>query len=217
MILLLDNQDSFVHNLARYFRLSGAETRVVRSNQIAAEQALAMSPHAIVLSPGPLGPNEAGCCVELVQKAPADLPILGVCLGHQAIGAAFGGTIQRSQPRHGLASPIRHDEQALFAGCPNPVDVARYHSLVVSHSDLPSCLEVAATSLDDNCIMALRHRQRPVFGVQFHPESVLSPCGQQIVNNFVRLIREPHGSKPTAESPTTQNPSVQKPLRPEPT
>ena len=109
MILLLDNQDSFVHNLARYFRLTGAETRVLRSNQVTASQVIGLAPQAIVLSPGPLGPADAGCCVDLIRQAPADLPILGVCLGHQAIGAAFGGEIIRSQPRHGMASPIRHN------------------------------------------------------------------------------------------------------------
>ncbi|OYP35517.1 anthranilate synthase component II [Rhodopirellula sp. MGV] len=189
MILLLDNQDSFVHNLARYFRLTGAETRVLRSNQVTAEEALDLAPCAIVLSPGPLGPEDAGCCVDLVRKAPEQLPILGVCLGHQAIGAAFGGTIGQSEPRHGLASPLQHDGRGVFAGCPNPVDVARYHSLIVREAGLPETLVVTARSLDDHCIMGLRHRDRPVFGVQFHPESVLSPCGQQIIDNFAALTR----------------------------
>ncbi|MDM4016057.1 anthranilate synthase component II [Roseiconus lacunae] len=189
MILLLDNQDSFVHNLARYFRLTGAETRVIRSNQITAEEVFDLAPCAIVLSPGPLGPEEAGCSMDVVAKADAELPILGVCLGHQAIGAALGGKITQSAPRHGLASPLRHDDQGVFAGCPNPVEVARYHSLVVSEDGLPDDLIVTAKSLDDNCIMGLRHRVRPVFGVQFHPESVLSPCGQQIIHNFASLIR----------------------------
>lgn len=189
MILLLDNQDSFVHNLARYFRLTGEETRVVRSNQITAAEALELTPRSIVLSPGPLGPEEAGCCIDLIQRAPVDLPILGVCLGHQAIGAAFGGQIIRSHPRHGMASPIEHDGQNLFRGCVSPMNVARYHSLVVSAENLPDCLDVTATSLDDDCIMGLRHRSRPIFGVQFHPESILSDAGQQIVENFASLGR----------------------------
>ncbi|MCS7467085.1 aminodeoxychorismate/anthranilate synthase component II [Stieleria sp. ICT_E10.1] len=189
MILLLDNQDSFVHNLARYFRLTGAETRVIRSNQITAGQAIDLAPQAIVLSPGPHGPADAGCCIELIRQAPEQLPILGVCLGHQAIGAAFGGQIIRSEPRHGLASPITHDGEDLFRNCPSPMNVARYHSLVVSSQRLPSCLRVTATSTDDACVMGLRHRSRPVFGVQFHPESILSDSGQTIVQNFASLTQ----------------------------
>ena len=189
MILLLDNQDSFVHNLARYFRLTGAETRVVRSNQITAQESIGLAPRAIVISPGPHGPVEAGCCVDLIRDAPGDLPILGVCLGHQVIGAAFGGQIVRSEPRHGMASPIEHDGQGLFDGCPSPMNVARYHSLVVSQQHLPDCLRVTATSLDDRRIMGLRHRSRPVFGVQFHPESILSDLGQRIVENFASLTK----------------------------
>ncbi len=187
MILLLDNQDSFVHNLARYFRLTGAPTRVVRSNQIRPEEVFACDPAAIVLSPGPRGPEEAGCCLEVIRQAPADLPMLGVCLGHQAIGAAFGGRIVRNAPRHGMASVIEHDGRDLFERCANPLRVARYHSLAVSVAGLPECLQITATSRDDGCVMALRHRQRPVFGVQFHPESVLSDSGQQLLNNFARL------------------------------
>ena len=187
MILLLDNQDSFVHNLARYFRLSGVTTEVIRSNQITASGAIGLAPRAIVLSPGPYGPAEAGCCVELIQKAPGDLPILGVCLGHQSIGVAFGGEIRHNEPRHGMASQISHGSTGVFAGCPSPMDVARYHSLVVSDDNLPNCLEVTARSTDDDVIMGLRHRTRPVFGVQFHPESILSDSGQQIINNFDSL------------------------------
>ncbi|MEO1527500.1 MAG: aminodeoxychorismate/anthranilate synthase component II [Planctomycetota bacterium] len=185
--MLLDNQDSFVHNLARYFRLAGAETEVVRSNQLTAEQAFARQPDAVVLSPGPHGPLDAGCCVELVRSAPESLPILGVCLGHQAIGAAFGASIVRNEPRHGMASPIRHDGETIFANCPSPMNVARYHSLSVAQSELPPCIEVNATSLDDDVIMAIRHRTRPVFGVQFHPEAVLCEYGEQIVRNFITL------------------------------
>ncbi|MCA9139329.1 MAG: aminodeoxychorismate/anthranilate synthase component II [Planctomycetales bacterium] len=189
MILLLDNQDSFVHNLARYCRLTGVKTKVVRSNQITAEQAIRLAPRAIVLSPGPHGPADAGCCVDLIRQSPEELPILGVCLGHQAIGAAFGGEIVRSPPRHGMASPIEHDGEGLFRGCASPMNVARYHSLVVSADGLPDCLAVTAKSLDDDCIMGLRHRTRPIFGLQFHPESILTDSGQQIVKNFALLGR----------------------------
>lgn len=187
MILLLDNQDSFVHNLARYFRLTGVKTHVVRSNQITAQQAFLLAPQAIVLSPGPHGPADAGCCVDLIRQSPADLPILGVCLGHQSIGVAFGGEITHSQPRHGMDSPISHDQQTVFTGCPSPMNVARYHSLVVSDHNLPDCLVVTARSTDDDVIMGFRHRTRPVFGVQFHPESVLCDSGQQIIQNFATL------------------------------
>lgn len=189
MILLLDNQDSFVHNLARYFRLTGSATRVIRSNQITAEQVIELAPRGVVLSPGPHGPDQAGCCVELIRRAPEQLPILGVCLGHQAIGAAFGGEIVRSEPRHGMASPIEHNAADLFQGCPTPMNVARYHSLVVSPQNLPDCLTVTATSIDDGCVMGLRHRSRPVFGVQFHPESVLCDEGRRIVENFAATTR----------------------------
>lgn len=189
MILLLDNQDSFVHNLARYFRLTGAETRVVRSNQVTTEQVISLAPRAIVLSPGPHGPAQAGCCVDLIRRAPSDLPILGVCLGHQAIGAAFGGEIVRSEPRHGMASTIIHDESGVFTGCPSPMNVARYHSLVVAESGLPECLEITAKSTDDDCVMGIRHHSRPVFGVQFHPESILCDAGQRIVENFAGLTQ----------------------------
>ncbi|KAA5544324.1 aminodeoxychorismate/anthranilate synthase component II [Roseiconus nitratireducens] len=188
MILLLDNQDSFVHNLARYFRRTGAETRVVRSHRITAEDAISLSPQAIVLSPGPFGPQEAGCCVPLIRLAPPSLPILGVCLGHQAIGAAFGARIEPNEPHHGMASPVAHDGRGIFADCPSPMEVARYHSLVVSPQTFPDCLRVTATSLDDDVIMGLQHRSRPVFGVQFHPESVLSRYGDRIVSNFATLV-----------------------------
>ena len=186
-MLLLDNQDSFVHNLARYFRLAGVATEVVRSRQITSKEAIGLRPCAVVLSPGPHGPDEAGCCVELIRAAPKNLPILGVCLGHQAIGAAFGAKISRHAPRHGMSSPIVHDGSSIYADCPSPMNVARYHSLVVSQTDLPDCLEVTATSMDDHVIMGVRHNVRPVFGVQFHPESVLCEHGATVVRNFVSL------------------------------
>jgi anthranilate synthase component 2 len=160
---------------------------VVRSNQIRPEEVFACEPSAVVLSPGPRGPDEAGCCLEVIRRAPAELPILGVCLGHQAIGAAFGGRIVRNAPRHGMDSPIEHDGRDLFERCDNPLRVARYHSLAVSGEGLPDCLQITATSQDDHCVMGLRHRERPIFGVQFHPESVLSDSGQHLIDNFARL------------------------------
>lgn len=187
MILLLDNNDSFVHNLARYFRLTGAETTVVRSHRITASQAIDLRPRAVVLSPGPHGPQQAGCCMEFVQSAPPDLPILGVCLGHQVIGAAFGGQIGQVEPRHGMTSPIEHERSAIFDGCPSPMDVARYHSLAISDENLPDVLRVTATSRDDHVIMGVQHQTRPVFGIQFHPESVLSEFGERVVQNFASL------------------------------
>ncbi|MEM0924447.1 MAG: aminodeoxychorismate/anthranilate synthase component II [Planctomycetota bacterium] len=188
MILVLDNEDSFVHNLARYLRQSGAETRVVRSHDVDARDVLRSNPDAVVLSPGPHGPDQAGCCMELIRIAPARLPILGVCLGHQVIAAAYGGRVVRGTPRHGMASEIEHDASSLFHDCPNPMSVARYHSLVVSRQGLPRCLSVTAVSRDDQAVMAIRHRERPVYGLQFHPESILSPFGMQMISNFGQVV-----------------------------
>ena len=190
MILVLDNQDSFVHNLARYFRRSGSQTRVVRSDKIGAKEALELAPSAVVLSPGPYGPERAGCCVDLIQQAPSDLPILGVCLGHQAIAAAFHASVVAGTPNHGVSSEIEHDGAAIFASCPSPMPVARYHSLVVTPDSLPADLLVAARCQSDQTVMAVRHASRPIFGLQFHPESVLTTAGQQIIDNFVGLVRK---------------------------
>lgn len=193
MILLLDNHDSFVHNLARYVRLAGEPTRVVRSDQIDVAGCRSLAPLAILLSPGPKRPEEAGCCVEVVRQLSPSIPILGVCLGHQAIGLALGGEIVRVPPMHGRGSDIRHDGSAWFADCPNPMPVGRYHSLAIRRSSLPSDLLVAATTLrtadEAPVVMAIRHRSRPLFGVQFHPESVLTPHGFTLIHNFVRQAR----------------------------
>ena len=193
MILLLDNHDSFVHNLARYFRLAGEPTRVIRSDEIDVAGCRALQPLAIVLSPGPKRPEEAGCCVEVVQELSPSIPILGVCLGHQAIGQALGGEIVRVPPMHGRGSDIRHDGSAWFAACPNPMPVGRYHSLAIRRASLPPELLVAATTVraagEAPVVMAIRHRSRPLFGVQFHPESVLTPHGFTLVQNFVRQAR----------------------------
>lgn len=190
MILLLDNQDSFVQNLARYFRVLGCATKVVRSNEIDLAACKSLNPDAIVLSPGPRGPEDAGCCIDVIQGIDASLPILGVCLGHQAIGVAFGGVVHQCGPMHGMATSIKHDGQGVFADCPSPMAVARYHSLAIDQCYLPSELNVTATT-DDGIIMGVRHRSRPVFGVQFHPESVLTDHGLKLIGNFVAMTACP--------------------------
>ena len=198
MILLIDNYDSFVHNLARYLRRLGQETLVVRNDAITPESTVAMRPAAIVLSPGPCTPTEAGCSLELVRQLAGKTPILGVCLGHQTIGAALGGKIVRApQPMHGRASLIRHEGVGILTGLPSPLTVGRYHSLVVDPHSLPPELQVTATT-DDEVIMALAHRRWPVFGVQFHPESILTEGGHTILANFLRLA----GLEMPAEVPT---------------
>jgi anthranilate synthase/aminodeoxychorismate synthase-like glutamine amidotransferase len=187
MILLIDNYDSFAHNLARYFVRLGAGVRVRRNDAVTIPQIRQWQPQAIVLSPGPCTPAEAGCSLEVVRACWRDYPILGVCLGHQAIVAALGGTICRSeQPRHGQTSDVWHDGQRIFAGVPSPFTACRYHSLVASETDLPAELIVSATTAD-GVIMAVRHRARPVFGVQFHPESILTEHGYRLLANFLRL------------------------------
>jgi anthranilate synthase/aminodeoxychorismate synthase-like glutamine amidotransferase len=187
MILLIDNYDSFVHNLARYFQRLGRETRVVRNTAIDAAGALDLRPNAIVLSPGPCTPSEAGCSLEVVRRLSGKIPILGVCLGHQAIGAAFGAAVVRApEPIHGRTSAIRHEGRGVFRGLPNPLTVGRYHSLVVDPSSLPPELEITART-DDGVVMALAHRNWPVVGVQFHPESILTQSGYELLANFLRL------------------------------
>jgi len=187
MILLIDNYDSFVHNLARYFRRLGHETLVVRNDAITADEVLARHPAAIVLSPGPCTPRQAGCSLDVVRRAAGKVPVLGVCLGHQAIGAAFGAEIVRApQPMHGRASQIWHRQTDLFAGLPSPLTVGRYHSLVVDEQTLPSELEITARS-EDGAIMALAHRQWPLYGLQFHPESILTQGGYDVLTNFLQL------------------------------
>lgn len=189
MILLLDNHDSFVHNLARYFRLTGLETRVVRSDTVGVSDVAEMSPSAIVISPGPKRPEDAGCSIDVIQKLGTRIPILGVCLGHQAIGVAFGGQVIECDPVHGIASSIAHDHQGIFRDCPSPMNVGRYHSLAIERATLPACLEVAAITLD-GVIMGVRHREYPIHGLQFHPESILSGHGQTMVGNFCRVATE---------------------------
>ena len=198
MLLLIDNFDSFVHNLARYFRRLGQPTRVVRNDELTVAEIDALSPAAIVLSPGPCTPAEAGVCVELVKELHFSVPILGVCLGHQAIGAAFGADIVRAPaPVHGRHSPVEHDQQGLFVDIPNPTPACRYHSLVVDPHTLSHPLIPTAWSTDDRCLMALRHERLPVFGLQFHPESVLSPAGYRLLASFLRLADLPCEAAPS--------------------
>jgi len=190
MIVLVDNYDSFTFNLVHYLGGLGADVAVHRNDKIAVADVLAAEPEAIVLSPGPCTPNEAGICLDLIEQASPTVPILGVCLGHQSIGQAFGGKVIRAkQIMHGKTSPIRHAGKGVFAGLPDPFEATRYHSLVVEQSSLPDCLEVTAWtehadgSIDE--IMGLRHRTLPIEGVQFHPESILTEHGHAMLRNFL--------------------------------
>ncbi len=187
MILVIDNYDSFTYNLVHYLDELGAETRVYRNDALTVGAALGLRPEAVVLSPGPCTPNEAGICLDLIASAPADLAILGVCLGHQAIGQAFGGDVVRAKTlMHGKTSVIHHTGTGLFAGLAEPFTATRYHSLAVARNTLPGVLEVTAWT-DDGEIMGLAHRTRPIHGVQFHPESILTQNGHQLLGNFLRL------------------------------
>ncbi|HLI11380.1 MAG TPA: aminodeoxychorismate/anthranilate synthase component II [Alphaproteobacteria bacterium] len=189
MFLFIDNYDSFTYNLVHYLGELGAEVAVWRNDALTVEAALAARPEGIILSPGPCDPDRAGICVPLVRAAAGRLPILGVCLGHQAIGQAFGGRIARGPaPMHGKVSSIRHRGDDIFRGLANPFRATRYHSLVVARDGLPDCLEVTAET-DDGVIMGLRHRQFPVYGVQFHPESIETSEGHRLLANFLRLAK----------------------------
>ena len=188
MFLVIDNYDSFVHNLARYIALAGSEYEVVRNDAITVKEIETMNPKGIILSPGPCTPSEAGICIETVEKLGDKTPILGVCLGHQAVGEAYGGrTIQSESPIHGKASEIMHDNTELFENIPNPLTVGRYHSLI---TELPEDCDLKITaSISDGTIMATQHKKHPVYGVQFHPESILTQHGLEIVQNFVHLAQ----------------------------
>jgi anthranilate synthase/aminodeoxychorismate synthase-like glutamine amidotransferase len=190
-LLVIDNYDSFVFNLARYFERLGQTVQVVRNTAIDVAGVRAMAPDALVLSPGPCAPRQAGCSVDLVRELHAELPILGVCLGHQAIAEALGGRIVRAaEPIHGRTSPIFHDGRGLFAGLSSPLVATRYHSLVVEEASLPSMLEITARTADGT-VMALQHRELPIVGLQFHPESILTEHGYPILAAFLRLARLP--------------------------
>jgi anthranilate synthase component II len=187
MFLLIDNYDSFTWNLYHYLGEVGAEVEVRRNDALTADAALALAPEGIVLSPGPCDPDRAGICLELVVKAAGRVPILGVCLGHQAIGQAFGGHIVRAPaPMHGKVSDIRHRGTGLFQGIPSPFVANRYHSLAVERDSVPDCLEVIAES-DDGVIQGLAHRRHPLYGVQFHPESIATEHGHALLRNFLGL------------------------------
>lgn len=197
MILLIDNYDSFVHNLARYLSELGVTHKIVRNDQQSADNLLSDRPEAIILSPGPCTPKEAGVSIELVKQAAEQaIPLLGVCLGHQTIADAFGGaTIRAGKPRHGKTSPVHHNGHPLFKDHPNPFTATRYHSLV---ADIGSAVELAplAHATDDGELMAMAHRTLPIFGVQFHPESILTMCGHQLLMNFLDLAHLPHKGLP---------------------
>ena len=187
MILVVDNYDSFTYNLVHHLAELGAPARVVRNDTLTAGEAVAPRPQAVLLSPGPCAPEQAGITLDLLRTAPADLPILGVCLGHQAIGQVFGGEVVRAKTlMHGKTSPIRHDGSGVFAGLPDPFTAVRYHSLAVRRETLPDALAVTAWT-EDGEIMGVAHRERPIHGVQFHPESYGTPLGHDLLANFLRL------------------------------
>jgi anthranilate synthase/aminodeoxychorismate synthase-like glutamine amidotransferase len=190
MLLVIDNYDSFTYNLVQYLGELGAEIVVHRNDAITVEEIRALAPSAMVLSPGPCAPAQAGITVDVIRALSDHIPTLGVCLGHQAIGEAYGGRVVRAaRAVHGKTSRIAHDGSELFAGLPSPLEVGRYHSLVVERATLPPGLQVAATSVDDPTeIHALRHETHPVWGVQFHPESVLTQNGKQLLRNFLDLV-----------------------------
>ena len=189
MLLLIDNYDSFTFNLVHFLGDLGAVCEVHRNDRLSVDQALAMAPEAIVLSPGPCTPNEAGICLDLIRAAAGRIPVLGVCLGHQAIGQAFGAEVVRAPlPMHGKVSAILHDGSDVFAGLPSPFHATRYHSLIVRRDTLPPVL-VETARTEDGLIMGLRHRALPIFGVQFHPESIASEHGHHLLRNFLTLAR----------------------------
>ena len=190
MIVMIDNYDSFTYNLVQYLGELGAEVQVFRNDQISVDAVAALNPERIVLSPGPCTPNEAGICLELIERLKGRFPILGVCLGHQAIGQAFGGKVVRArQVMHGKTSPIHHEAKGVFSGLPTPFTATRYHSLIVERAGLPADFEVTAwTRHEDGSvdeIMGLRHKTLPVEGVQFHPESILTEHGHDMLKNFL--------------------------------
>ena len=189
MLLMIDNYDSFTYNLVQYLRELGEEVLIYRNDKITLSEIEAMAPERLVISPGPCTPNEAGISVAAIKHFAGKLPILGVCLGHQSMGQAFGGKIVRARRlMHGKTSPVFHDGRELFADLPNPFDATRYHSLVVERGSLPDCLEITAWT-DDEEIMGLRHRELPVWGMQFHPESILTVTGMDMLKNFLDMTR----------------------------
>ncbi|CQR46074.1 Aminodeoxychorismate/anthranilate synthase component 2 [Paraliobacillus sp. PM-2] len=191
MILLIDNYDSFTYNLYQYISELGKEVTVLRNDQITVDEIHRLHPEAIILSPGPGTPEQAGICMEIVKQLDTSFPILGICLGHQAIGAAYGATISHAkQIKHGKTSKIRHEQDEIFHYLEQPLQVMRYHSLVIKPDTLPKVLQVTATSIDDNEIMAIKHTFLPIYGLQFHPESIGTSTGKQILANFFKAIKK---------------------------
>jgi anthranilate synthase component 2 len=189
MILVIDNYDSFTYNLVHYLNELGADTVVHRNDDLSVQEALGLRPNAVLLSPGPKAPDQAGICLPLLRGAPDDLAILGVCLGHQAIGQAYGGDVIRAKEvMHGKTSKIFHNDQGVFKGLPNPFTATRYHSLAVDKATLPEDLEITAWT-EDGEIMGVQHKTRPVYGVQFHPESIATEGGHQLLANFLDLAK----------------------------
>lgn len=188
MIVLIDNYDSFTYNLVQYFGDLGAETAVYRNDQITPDEIFALNPKAIVISPGPSDPDHAGICLDVIQKAANEnMPLFGVCLGHQAIGQVFGGKIIRVAPMHGKTSQMHHEGESVFKGLPSPFEATRYHSLTIDPNSMPDCLDVTAKT-DDDVIMGVRHKEKPIHGVQFHPESIATDHGHAMLKNFLELI-----------------------------
>ncbi len=188
MLILIDNYDSFTYNLAHFLGELGAEVTVERNDAITVDALLDAAPEAVVMSPGPCDPDRAGICLELVKRASGRIPLFGVCLGHQAIGQAFGGKIVRAPTvMHGKLSPVRHNGEGVFRDLPNPFQATRYHSLTVERESLPDCLEITAET-DDGVILGLAHRELPVHGVQFHPESIASEQGHALLKNFLKIV-----------------------------
>ena len=207
MILVIDNYDSFVHNLARYFRQLGCDTNVVRNDSISIAQIRDLNPTAIVLSPGPCDPDQAGICLQAIEHFKTEIPILGVCLGHQAIIQAFGGTIVTAQePMHGRGSQVEHSGSPMFADVSSPFEAARYHSLVGHPASLPDCLTVTAKTADQT-VMAVEHKSLPIIGLQFHPESVLTAYGYRLISNFLSLAKIDHSKHRVEELQRAQTQS----------
>jgi anthranilate synthase/aminodeoxychorismate synthase-like glutamine amidotransferase len=195
MLLMIDNYDSFTYNLVQYLRELGAEVVVHRNDRIGIEEIRALRPERIVLSPGPCSPAEAGICCDVIRAFGASTPLLGVCLGHQCIGAAYGGRIVRAgRLMHGKTSPIHHDGRGVFRELPSPFEATRYHSLLIERETIPGCLAVSAQTVEGE-IMGVRHRTHPVEGVQFHPESILTPAGKDLLANFLAGFRAEGGSR----------------------
>ena len=200
MFLLLDNYDSFTYNLRHYLGELGAEVEVRRNDAVSADEALSLGAEGIVISPGPCDPDRAGICLEVMEKAAGRLPVLGVCLGHQCIGQAFGAKVVRApKPMHGKISEITHNATGVLAAIPSPFKATRYHSLTLESGSLPDCLEITAKS-DDGVIQGIAHRDLPLHGVQFHPESIASEHGHQLIQNFLDIARGKTGGKSGGKS-----------------